>query len=315
MSGTETTPVDVGVSDADLFEGAMAEAPAEQPVTEAQPEDGQPRNPDGTFAPKEAAPEAEKPATEQPKAEPLKAEQPAAEAPPADDKDVGGQIPSWRLREEREARAEAQKALEAERSERSRLAAEFAQMQRQLAELQKPAPKPEDEPDPLLDPQGFREHIRREFQEQLLNERREMSLRGAHRAYGDKFSEAYTAAQQAMAQGDRALQARMQTSADPGETLIQWHQEQIVRREVGNDAAAYKQRHRAELLKDPAFLAEAIEAAKGHVAGQPNNGARPAVKLPPSLSGAARADAHQTNPSDLDVSDEGLFRHATSGMR
>lgn len=306
MAGTETTTVDVGVSDADLFEGATApDAPVEQPTPEAQPEDGQPRNPDGTFASKEAAPETEKPATEQP----------TAEAPPADDKDVGGQIPSWRLREEREARAEAQKALEAERAERTRLAAEFSQMQRQLAELRKPAPKPEDEPDPLLDPQGFREHMRRELQEQLMTERRESSLRFAHSKHGDKFSEAYAEAQQAMARGDRALQARMQASPDPGETLIQWHQEQKTMKEVGGDPAAYRAKLLDEALKDPAYLAKAIAAANAQAGGSPNNGARPAVKLPPSLSGAARADAHETNPSDLDVSDEGLFRHATSGMR
>lgn len=307
MAGTDTTTVDVGVSDADLFEGAMAaETPAEQPVTEqAQPEGEQPRNPDGTFATKEAAPEPEQPKTEQP----------TAEAPPADDKDVGGQIPSWRLREEREARAEAQKALEAERSNTARLAAEFAQMQRQLAEATKPAPKPTEEPDPLLDPQGFREHIRREFTEQLQNDRREFSLRTAHRTHGDKFSEAYGEAQQAMARGDQALQARMQASADPGETLIQWHQEQKTMREVGNDPATYKQRLLDEALKDPAYLAKAIAAANAQAGGSPNNGARPAVKLPPSLSGAARADAHETNPSDNDVSDAGLFRHATSGMR
>lgn len=311
MAGTDTTTVDVGVSDADLFEGAIAaDAPAEQqPATEAQPEDGQPRNPDGTFATKEAAPEPEpKPITE-PEAKPAV----AAEA--ADDADKGGQIPSWRLREEREARAEAQKALETERSERSRLAAEFAQMQRQLAEFTKPKPKPEDEPDPLLDPQGFLEHMRREWQEQILNERRESSLRFAHRTHGDKFSEAYAEAQQAMARGDRALQARMQASPDPGETLVQWHQEQKTMKEVGNDPATYKQRLLDEALKDPAYLAKAIAAANAQAGGSPNNGARPAVKLPPSLSGAARADAHETNPSDLDVSDEGLFRHATSGMR
>lgn len=308
MSGTETTTVDVGVSDADLFEGAIAaDAPAEQPVTEVQPEAEQPRNPDGTFATKEAAPEPEKPVTE-PEAKPA----PVAEA--ADDKDTGGQIPSWRLREEREAKAEAIKRAEAAEAERSKLANDFAQMQREFAELRKPAPKPEEKPDPLLDPQGFEAYLERKFEDRILGERREYSLRSAHRTHGDKFSEAYAEASQAMARGDRALQARMQASPDPGETLVQWHQEQKTMKEVGNDPAAYKTRLLDEALKDPAYLAKAIAAANAQ-AGSPNNGARPAVRLPPSLSGAARADAHETNPSDNDVSDEGLFRHATAGMR
>lgn len=310
MSGNETTTVDVGVSDADLFEEAMADAPAEQPVTEAQPEAEQPRNPDGTFASKEAEAEVEpKPVTE-PEAKPAV----AAEA--ADDTAKGGDVPSWRLREEREARAEAQKALEAEKANTARLSAEFSQMQRQLAELRKPEPKkPEDEPDPLLDPQGFREHMRRELQEQLLSDRRESSLRYAHRTHGDKFSEAYAEASQAMARGDRALQARMQASPDPGETLVQWHQEQKTMKEVGGDPAAYRAKLLDEALKDPAYLAKAIAAANAAAGGQ-----APAIRVPgkpiisPSLSGAARADAHETNPSDLDVSDDGIWRHATSGM-
>jgi hypothetical protein len=301
--------VDVGVSDAELFSGAMAnEVQAETPVTEQakEPEtEGQPRNPDGTFAAKAA--ETEKP-------EPAKPEAKPAVADAADDPDKAAQIPSWRLREEREAKAEALKALEAEKAERTKLATEFANMQRQLAELRKPAEKkPEDEPDPLLDPQGFREHMRREFQEQLLGERREMSLRLAHRTYKEAFDEAYAAAQQAMASGDRALAARMQATCDPGETLIAWHREQKTMKEVGGDPAAYRTKLLEEALKDPAYLAKAIEAAKASAAASAANGqdrgARPAVQLPPSLSNAARADAHE-NPADLDMSSEGLFRHA-----
>jgi hypothetical protein len=294
----ETTPVDVGVSDADLFAGATAtEAPVDTPIA-AEPEppasDERPRNPDGTFAAKVE----DKPAEIVPEVKPeVKLEERQE-----------NRIP---LSEHLSVRERAQKAESEAKSERERredLERRFSAMER----ANQPKPEPQEEPDPLLDPVGFREHMRREFREQLLGERREMSLRMAHRTHKEAFTEAYAEGQKAMASGDRALQARMQSSADPGETLIQWHQEQKTMKEVGGDPAAYRTRLLEDALKDPAYLAKAIAAANAAAGG---NGARPAIKLPPSLSGAARADAHETNPSDLDVSDEGLFRHATAGMK
>jgi hypothetical protein len=59
---------------------------------------------------------------------------------------------------------------------------------------------------------------------------------------------------------DPALKARMQSSRDPGETLIEWHREQKTRQEIGGDLTAYKQRLRDEALKDPEFRKQAMEA-------------------------------------------------------
>src|SRR6185437_10531038 len=115
------------------------------------------------------------------------------------------------------------------------------QWQRQQAPRAEAAPevKVPEEPDPLLDPKGYKDFVLNQTREIILSERREASLQNAHKVYKEEFTEAYAAAQKAV---DPALRALMQQSRDPGETLIQWHREQKTRAEVGNDLTAFRQR-------------------------------------------------------------------------
>jgi hypothetical protein len=103
----------------------------------------------------------------------------------------------------------------------------------------------------------------------------------------------------------------MQSSRDPGKTLLQWHREEKTRAEVGNDLTAFREREQERLLSDPAFLAKAIEKARGAAQPSIQPGTRPAVSLPPSLTRATNASA-DGSADDNDVSDEGLWRHANS---
>lgn len=305
-----------GIADTDkeLFDAAMADnPPGEEPEPVAdEPEaaeqeaksDEPPRDEQGKFTTKDK---------EEPKPEEAKPEAVKPETTEPDDK--AGQVPSWRLREEREAKAELSKQLEAEKAERIRTAQEMAQIRAQLAQLQKPAEqKPEEEPDPLLDPKGFRDHLERKFSERLLNQQRDMDMRMAHRQHGELFEKAYSEASNALAQGDVQLRALMNQTSTPGETLVDWYRQRQTLREVGNDPAAYKVRLLEEALKDPTYLAKAIEAARASAGGQPsgakssNGNSRPPVDLPPSLTGAARADA--IIPDDNDASDEAIFKNA-----
>ncbi len=292
---SDATSVEVGVSDSELFDQATNETPAETPEpVAAEPE----------------APEPEK--TEQPRDEQgkfAKTETPVAETPaekPVVD-DNGAQVPSWRVREINEEKRELAAKLASEQSDRQKLQQQFDQFRRQPPVE---PPKPEAKPDPLLDPDGYEKYIERKTDERILSRERESSLRLAHRTYKDTFTEAYTAAQQAMASGDRALAARMNASADPGETLVEWHREQKTMREVGNDPNAWLERKLEERLKDPAFLAKAIEKAKGVASGNTNTQARPAVELPPSLSSSSRAGNTSTSADDSDISDSALFNYA-----
>jgi DNA repair exonuclease SbcCD ATPase subunit len=230
-------------------------------------------------------------------------DKPAEQAVPDD------RIPQWRREE---IAAEKNRAVDEARQVREQLAVERSQreeLQRRLAAMEKPAPaKAEEEPDPLLDPKGYRDHIQKQIRDELLNDRREESLARAHKAYKEEFQEAYAAAQK---QIDPALKARMQASRDPGETLIEWHREIKAKAEVGTDLKAYKQRLREEALKDPEFRKTAMEAWRGEAATQTKDG-RPRIDLGPSLNGASRSNASLRSAMDADVDDDSLFEQTTA---
>jgi hypothetical protein len=289
-----------GVTDQELFDEANAdevatdEVVAEAPEPEAeQPE--QARDDQGRFA----AQAVEEPVTN------AAVEQPARQ--PVDDN--AAMVPSWRVREindEKRTMADRLAALEAER-------VQWQQRQQQPAPQPQPAPAPQvEEPDPLLDPKGYREFIREETRKEILNDRRESSLAQAHRTYKTEFDEAYSAAEKAMAGGDRVLAMKMNAARDPGETLIEWHREQKVRAEVGNDPNAFFQKRLDAWLADPANQAKVIEKARSAAQPQQQPGttrqASP-VNLPPSLTRATNASA-DISADDDDVSNDALWRHA-----
>src|SRR3954466_6378231 len=194
-----------GLSDQDLFNEANADEVTTEEVVaevaEAEPEQGQHRDDQGRFAA-----QAEPPAAA--------AEPPAP--PPVDDN--AAMVPSWRVREindEKRTLADRLAALEAER-------VQWQTQQRQPAPAPQAAPEKAARPDPLLDPDGYASAIREEIRQEIIGERREAPLAQAHKTYGKEFDEAYAAAQERV---DPVLKAKMQTSRDPGETLIAWHRE------------------------------------------------------------------------------------------
>jgi len=214
-------------------------------------------------------------------------------------------VPSWRVRELREERDATKKRLDA-------LEAERLNWQRQQTQQ---APQPTaakvEEPDPLLDPTGYREFVLNQTREIILNDRREASLANAHKVYKSEFEEAYAAAQK---QVDPALKARMQQSRDPGETLMEWHRERKTMAEVGTDPNAFFQKRLDAWLADPANQAKVIEKARGGAQqqlqpGQPRQA--PAVSLPPSLTRATSASA-DVSADDNDISDAALWRQANA---
>ncbi|MGF6434334.1 hypothetical protein [Bradyrhizobium elkanii] len=211
-------------------------------------------------------------------------------------------IPSWRLREVNEERRRFAE-------ENERIKAELAELRR-TSQQQRPQEqaKPEKaKPDPLIDPDGYERYLEEKFDARQLATHRENSLRLAARTYKEEFQEAYHAAQQKV---DPALNAMMQSSDDPGETLIQWHRQQKTMQEVGHDPKAWLEKQIEERMKDPAFLAKAVELARGIAQQRPSgqNNGRPKVELPPSMTGASRANAAlRSQDANDDVSDRELF--------
>lgn len=285
MAGEQMTPVDLGVSDEDLFNAAEADEAADSPSAAA--------------AEVEQQPEAKPNAADEVVAEHLDSK--ADQAGDTKGDDNAAMVPSWRLREINEQRRAERAELEKLRAEQARWQAQQQQVRR---EEQKPAEKAA-KPDPLLDPEGYAKAVRDELRQEMIADRREESLQRAREANPKDFDEAYTAAQKAI---DPALAARMQASRDPGKTLLEWHRENKTRQEIGGDLKAYQKRIRDEALKDPEFRKTAIAAWQADA--QPLTNGRPNVELPPSLSSASRSAL--SGSVDNDISDEGLWQHANA---
>lgn len=275
------------VSEEDLFNDAVSDETSDDPVVSEQAVDQPEREPvrdgSGRFAKAEAEVE-----------QPIVAE---AEQKPAGD-DSTGQIPAWRLREIREERDELKRQLEEARR------APAAQPKQEVA-----APAKAEKPDPLLDPEGYEKYLDDKFEAKRLNDRRDMDLELTRQANTEAFDTAHNEAMRLKAAGDPAfaeLAQKMQSTTTPGKVLMKWHQERAMKAEIGDDLAAFKQRQREELLKDPEFLAKAVEAARS--SAQPQANGRPRVELPPSMSSASRSNALLKSSSNGDVSDEQLFQ-------
>src|SRR6266550_4613504 len=192
------------MNDRELFNAAMEPEP--QAETRAEPEQQQERSRDelGRYAPQQEQ-----------KPEPVQAEQQAqVQTTQTDDKD--GQVPSWRLREIREARD----AAETRAQEAERRAYAFEQQMRQLQTANKPKPEPVDffaNPDQALNERI--QPIQDEYAQRESALRLGFSKRFAQLEHGKEVvGEMERAVQQALNQGHPdmpALSMRMQRSEDP----------------------------------------------------------------------------------------------------
>lgn len=272
-------------TDAEILDNAFADTPPKE-VEAVEPKVEKPepaRDEAGKFTAKPDKPEAGKTA-------------PPVVAKSEPEPDDQGNIPSWRLREVAEERRLAKAEAETERQSRIRLEGEMAEIRRQLAAQQKPAEQPKQEDiDPLLDPQGYSKRMRDEFQASLREERLNNNLAIAHVKHGEKFEKAYAALIEQGKAGNRQIVNQITNQPNPGEALVKWFADQETLREVGSDPAAYKQKMLDDALKDPTFLARAVEAFKSSAgATRPNN----VTQLPPSLS---RVTGSSAEPSDTEL--------------
>lgn len=269
----------------------------EQPAADAG-DKGQPRNERGQFASREQS----KAGADQQQEQPADGEQ---EQRAGDDADG---VPRWRLREIAEERRQAQ-------AERDALRVELTKLQTQIA--QRPAQQQqEQEIDPLLDPVGWQKKIEAGFEEKIRTMALDMDLRVAHIRHGETFEKAYTAL---LEQGQRGNgQLVRQLVGNPqgaGDRIVSWFKNQELMRETKGDLNGFKKQIREELLKDPEFLKQAMEAARGQASGgqQPGQqqGQRPnnITRLPPSLARQAGGSPN-SDPIDTDDSEKAVFDYA-----
>ncbi len=192
------------------------------------------------------------------------------------------------------------------------------QLQRELAQLRAPKQEPVDifsDPDKALQ-QRFDPFDQRmqSFESKLILR---ASKAEAIAGYGrDAVTEMEKAVEQAMV-GNHPdmplLAAQMRSSDDPVGVAMQWHRRETLVKETGGDPAAYKQRLRTELLKDPTHLARAVEAARTQ-AGQVAPGSRPNIDLPPSLN-KAPGKGTDAPGDEAEMTDASLYKYATTSRR
>lgn len=281
------------LNDKELFESAINDAP----IAEAEPE-GQPRDENGRFASK-AEPEAEQPAVEQPVVE-------------QQTKPEEAHVPSWRLREVNEAREAAERRAQ-EAYDRA------VQFERQLFELQKrlqdQQQKPQEQANWFENPDAaiaqhlspVEQRIAAAEQRAVLRASRAEQIAIHGRQAVDEMEKAIGDAMRSGHPDIPMLRLQMQNSDDPVGVGMQWFQREKLTRETGGNIEAYREKLAADLLKDPTFLAKAVEAVKAQ-AGQPT---RPntVVQLPPSINRATSAASPHDDVGDL--SSESLYAFAT----
>jgi hypothetical protein len=310
MADPEQELVEQSVRDTEDELLKSAFAPAEE--AKAEPKEAPPEAPQTPVeTPQQGTERARDPQTGRFAAKGPAAPAPAesAEAPAKADDEI---LPSWRAREINEERRQAQVELERMRVEHARMQAHMAQLQRAQAPAQAPQA-----PDPVIDPAAYTKYVqdtlRQEFQQQAFNDRLNMNLEMTHMRHGEKFEKAYEAVLTAAQRGDQAIVRHFTSQPNPGEAMVRWYTNNEVLREVGPDPSAYKQKTRDELLKDPEFLAQAVEAHRRLATGggQPQN---TVVRLPPSLS-KATGSSEQGSQTHTDGSEAQLFAYAMQPKR
>lgn len=254
---------------------------------------GQPRDETGRFAPK---------ATDEPVVEPPASEQPAAQP-------GNHQVPLEALTairgENRDLKQQLQQAISRLQALEQRPAAQPP------AQLQPPPTKRElwDDPDAYVD-----ERLT-PLQQQLAETRAEISHFRAISEFGkESVTAAHQAVNDAISRGElnpETVNGQLAKSRDPVGDIVRWHQQQQAKanmQKIGNNPDAWLDAEIEKRMADPAFQAKVIERAR-----QPNgqNTQSPPVALPPSLSRIASG----ANAPGGDMSGEGLFAHATAGMR
>jgi hypothetical protein len=292
--------VTVPIDDKGMLSDIMADTPAE---TQAEPESQeQPRDEHGRFVAQQ-----EETPVEQPKPE---TEQPAQQT------EQDGPIPSWRLREMREERDAARKQAEQAAQDGLTLRQQMQALQRQLEQIQKPKPEPVDffqNPDEAMNQRIA--PVQSEIEAFKNDLRLEMSRELAVIKHGDALvTEVENAVAKAMAANHPdipLLSAQMRASKNPVAVAIQWHQRNGLLEKTGGNLEAYVQKQLDEKLKDPAFLAKAVEAARTQAGTRPST----VVQIPPSLNKASGSGISKDDTDAGDMSDASLFRNAMGSPR
>jgi hypothetical protein len=110
------------------------------------------------------------------------------------------------------------------------------------------------------------------------------------------------------------LRSQLPTSRDPVGTAMQWYSNSKLQKETGGNITAYRDKILADAMKDPAFQAKVIEAARG----QPTAPGTSSVRTFNSRHRSTRRPAQVVTSAELDsedMSDRALFKQAVNTRR
>lgn len=232
--------------------------------------------------------------------EPPAPEPPAPEPPaPEPPKEKEGTVPSYRLREEADARRIAEDRARA-----------FETRLKEL-EARVPAPPPKEGPDWFTDPGAAMKAALAEYMAPVLEAQNKQSMHNskliAHGLHTKKVvDEAEAAFYDAFQKGslDPADLITVRDAHNRYDAVVQWNEKQKVVSTVGKDPDAWFAKQLDEKMSDPEFVAKFLEKAQKGA-----EGTRSVVKLPPTLSGKTASKG--SGPEAIgDLSHESLFAHA-----
>ena len=289
---------ETSISDADIFAGVMADEKHDS----VQEERHTPRDERGRFAAREPDDEPEQ-HTEAVNVTPHEPENQVADKVEHTDRD--GMVPSWRLREIREAREAARREADQRAVELEEARRQIAAMQHQMSQINQ---KPVEVPDPIVDPTGYQTHFSNALDSRMREMEANFSFRLAHTVHKDGFEKAYADMVRRANAGDSSVVRQVMASPDPGESLMRWYKREQTIATVGDDPDAYRAKVLEEALNDEAYLAKAVERikARGNQSQGIGSSPRNVTKLPPSLS-RATGTAVDAIGSDDDMSDKALL--------
>lgn len=238
--------------------------------------------------------------------EPAPSPEPAPEPPkpepePAPPPEPG--IPSWRLREEAEARRQAEDRARALDQRLREITAHVQQQQKPPDFFENPSQATQ-----MLIAHAIQPFVE-ESRRQADDYRRGLMYMGKMVASSLHGEDKVDAAEQEFLKQmraetlDPADYERVVQSPNRYDAVVQWHKRQSVLSSVGDDPAAWFEKQLESRMADPTFQAKMLERVQAGAAGRP-----PMTRLPPTLS---KSTAAADNAAPLgDLSDASLFRNA-----
>jgi hypothetical protein len=224
---------------------------------------------------------------------PAPAPQPAA-AEPAE-----AAIPSWRLREEADARRAAEDRV---RAYEEKLKEYDAHLKRQ---------QPQKVPDWFENPDAAMQEALVRWMGPIVQDQRRQSIHNSRMIAGLVHGrESVDAAEAAFLEAHRSQTLdpmdyeRVVQSPNRYDAVVDWHRRNTVVSTVGNDPNAWFVKKLDEHLGDPRFQAALMERIRGSAATRPGT-----TRLPPSLSGKTSAMGNSGEPVG-DLSDASLYAFA-----